>query len=182
MPTGNKGLINHISNMVAPQVCGDADGINSTWKIVKSKIHIKEEKKSNYDKNFPPLKMMKTCTPTTNNNSKDDSGSRSSKSNNTNKTPTRKPSIKPLQVTPNIDEVKIVQVPTAFDKNDKVDMSTISSSSSEQGYFSSSSEDSESIQQEVHNDVNKSVLSTKPLREERRRKEEEQISRFIAKI
>ena len=51
--------------MVAPQVCGDTDGINSTWKIVKSKRRIKEEKKSNYDKNFPPLRMMKTSTPTT---------------------------------------------------------------------------------------------------------------------
>ena len=39
--------------------------------------------------------MMKTSTPTTKNNSKkDDSSSRSSKSNSTNKTPTRKPSIK----------------------------------------------------------------------------------------
>ena len=89
MPTGNKGMINHISNMLAPQVCGDADGINSTWKIIKSKRCIKEEKKSNYDKNFPPLKIMKTSTPTTKKNSKDDSGSRSSKYSNTNKTPTR---------------------------------------------------------------------------------------------
>ena len=60
--------------MVAPQVCGDTDGIDSMWKIVKSKRHIKEEKKSNYNKNFPPLKMMKTSTPTTKNNSKNDSG------------------------------------------------------------------------------------------------------------
>ena len=78
MPTGNKGMTNHISNMVTPQVFGDADGIDSTWKIVKSKRHIKEEKKSNYNKNFPPLKMMKTSTPTTKNSSKDHSGSRSS--------------------------------------------------------------------------------------------------------
>ena len=26
MPTGNKGMINQLSNMVAPQVCGDTDG------------------------------------------------------------------------------------------------------------------------------------------------------------
>ena len=89
MPTGNKGMINHISNMVAPQVCGDADEINSTWKIVKSKRHITEEKKSNYNNNFPLLRMMKTSTPNTKNNSKDDPGSRSLKSNNTNKTPTK---------------------------------------------------------------------------------------------
>ena len=53
MLTGNKGMINHISNMIAPQVCGDTDGINSTWKIVSSKRCIKEEKKSNYDKKIP---------------------------------------------------------------------------------------------------------------------------------
>ena len=133
MPTGNKGMINQLSNMVAPQACGDADGINSMWKIVKSKRCIKEQKKSDYDKNFPPLRMMKTSTPTTKNNSKDDSGSRSSKSNSTNKTPTRKLSIKPRRGTPKIDDVKIVQVPTAFDKNDKDDMSIVSSSSNEQG-------------------------------------------------
>ena len=75
MPTGNKEMINHISNMVVPQVCGDADENDSTWKIVKSKRRIKEEKKSNYDKNFPSLKMIKTRTPTTKNNTKDDSGS-----------------------------------------------------------------------------------------------------------
>ena len=173
MPTGNKGMINQLSNMVAPQVCGDTDGINSTWKIVKSKRRIKEEKKSNYDKNFPPLRMMKTSTPTTKKNSKDDSSSRSSKSNSTNKTPTRKPSIKSRRVTPNIDNVKIVQVPNAFDKNDKDDMLTVSSSSNEQGYFSSSSEDLESVQQEVQNNVNESVLSIKQLREQKRRKEEE---------
>ena len=77
MPTENKGMINQLSNMVAPQVYGDTVGINSTWKIVKSKRHIKEEKKSNYDKNFHPLRIMKTSTPTTKNNSKDDSSSRS---------------------------------------------------------------------------------------------------------
>ena len=92
MPTGNKGMINQLSNMVAPQVYGDTDRINSTWKIFKSKRRIKEEKKSNYDKNFPSLRMIKTSTPTTKNNSKkDDSGSRSSKCNSTNKTPTRSP-------------------------------------------------------------------------------------------
>ena len=52
----------------------------------------------------------------------------------------------------------IIQVPNAFDKNDKDDMLTVSSSSSEQGYFSGSSEDLELIQQEAHNDVNEYVL------------------------
>ena len=115
--------------------------------------------------------MMKASTPSTKNNSKDDSGSRSSKSNSTNKTPTRKPSIKSCWVTPNVDEDKIVQVPTVFDKNDKDDMSTVSSSPNEQGYCSSSSEDLESVQQEVQNDVNESILNIKQLREQKRTKE-----------
>ena len=42
------------------------------------------------------------------------------------------------------------------DKNDKDVMSTVSSSSNEQGYFSSSSEDLEPVQQEVQNNVLKS--------------------------
>ena len=108
MPTGNKGMINHISNMVAPQVCGDANGNDSAWKIVKSKKQLREEKKSNYDKNFPPLQVIRPSTPTSKNNTKDDSGSRSSKSNSTNKTPTRKPSTKLRRVTPNVNEIKIV--------------------------------------------------------------------------
>ena len=112
----------YISNIFTPQVCGDAEGNDSTWKTVKSKRYIKEEKKSNYDKNLPPLKMMNTSSPTTKNNTKDDSGSTSSKSNNTNKTITRQPSIKLCQVTPDADEIKIVQVPTTFDRNDEDDI------------------------------------------------------------
>ena len=146
--------------MVAPQVFGDADGNDSTWEIVKRKKCIEEEKKSNYDKNFPPFKMIKTRKPTTKNNTKDDSGSRSSKSNSTNKTPTRKPPIKLCRVTPDVDEIKIVQVPTILNKNDEDDMSTISSSSNE-GYFSSSSEDTGLIQQEQHNGINESKLNIK---------------------
>ena len=70
-----------------------------------------------------------------------------------------------------------------FDKKDKDDMSTVSSSSNEQGYFSSSSEDSESIQQEVHDDVNEFTLNLKQLKEQKKRKEEEEeIRRTIAKI
>ena len=61
-------------------------------------------------------------------------------------------------------------------------MLTVSSSSNEQGYFSSSSKDLESVQQEIQNDVNESVLSIKQLREQKRRKEEQEISRIIAKI
>ncbi len=40
MPQGNKGLVNHISNMVAPQVSGQNNDNNSTWKIVEFKKEI----------------------------------------------------------------------------------------------------------------------------------------------
>ena len=60
-------------------------------------------------------------------------------------------------------------------------MSTVSSSSNE-GYFSSSSEDTESIQQKEHNDVNESKLNIKRLKAQKKNKEEEEISRIIAKI
>ena len=52
-------------------------------------------------------------------------------------------------------------------------MLTASSSSNEQGYFSSSSDDLESVQQEVHNNVNESVLSIKQLREQKRRNKQD---------
>ena len=89
-----------------------------------------------------------------------------------------------------------MQVPTTLDKNDEDDMMTVSSSLNK-GYFSSSSEDSESIQQEVHDGVNESVLDIIQLTAEKKRKEKErkekerkgkerkeegEISRIIAKI
>ena len=102
--------------------------------------------------------------------------------------PTRKPSIKLCRVTPDVDEIKIMQALTTIDKNDEGDMSIVSSSLNE-GYFSSSSEDSESIRQEVHDGVNESILDIKQLKiqkerkgKERKEEEEEEISRIIAKI
>ena len=65
-----------------------------------------------------------------------------------------------------------MQVPTTLDKNDEDDMMTVSSSLNK-GYFSSSSEDSESIQQEVHDGVNESVLDIIQLTAEKKRKEKE---------
>ena len=62
-----------------------------------------------------------------------------------------------------------MQVPTTLDKNDEDDMMTVSSSLNK-GYFSSSSEDSESIQQEVHDGVNEFTLNLKQLKEQKKRK------------
>ena len=74
-----------------------------------------------------------------------------------------------------------MQVPTIFDKNDEDDTLTVSSSLNE-WYFSSSSEDSELIQQEVHFGVIESILDIKQLKAQKKKKEEEEISRFLAKI
>ena len=56
MPKGIQGMINLNSNMVAPQVNSDNNVDASNWKIVKSKRQLREERKSNYNLNFPPLK------------------------------------------------------------------------------------------------------------------------------
>ena len=61
-------------------------------------------------------------------------------------------------------------------------MSTVSSSSSEHGYFSSSSEDTEPIQQIEHHDSFKPKLNLKQLKAHKKRKEEAEISRIIARI
>ena len=112
MPKGLKGMINLNSNIVAPQVSGDDNGDDSTWKIVKIRRTIKEQRKSNYNKNFPPVQFVTTETTFNEETNKDDSGSKTSGSSNANRTPSKKPSIKLRKVSPNIDTLKIVQVPT----------------------------------------------------------------------
>ena len=141
MPTGSKGLINHISNMVAPQVSGSNNDNNSVWKLVKTKRQLKDERKWKNDKSFPPLPVLSSATD--NDNKTDDGRKKSSKSIKLFTTPTKKPSIKLRKVTPEVNKLKIVQVKTQQDDKDQDDMSTISSSSNE-GYFSNySSDDSE---------------------------------------
>ena len=83
MPTGNKGLINHISNMVAPQVSGSNYDNNSTWKIVKSKKQLKEERKWKYDKAFPPPPVLSSARK--NDNNSDNESKTSSKSSKSSK-------------------------------------------------------------------------------------------------
>ena len=102
MPTGNKGLINHISNMVAPQVSDSNYNNNSTWKIVKSKKQLKEERKWKYDKAFPPLPVLSSARD--NENNSDNESKTSSKSHKSSKVPTKKPSIKLRKVTPKMKE------------------------------------------------------------------------------
>ena len=144
MPTGNKGLINHISNMVAPQVSGTNNNNNSAWKIVKTKKQLKDEKKWKDDKSFPPLPVLSSATD--DDHKTDDGSKKSSRSIKLLKTPTKKPSIKLRKVTPEAKELKVIQVKTEQKENDQDDMSTISSSSNE-GYFSSYSSD-DSVEEE----------------------------------
>ena len=54
MPTGSKGLIKHISNMVAPQVSGLSNE-DSTWKIVTHKKKTKKEESFFTNEEFPLL-------------------------------------------------------------------------------------------------------------------------------
>ena len=97
MPKGNKGLINHISNMVAPQVSGFDNDNNSAWKIVKSKRQLKEERKWKKDKSFPPLPVLSSAIK---NEDGSDDDSKSSSSIKSFITPKRKTSIKLRRVTP----------------------------------------------------------------------------------
>ena len=138
MPTGSKGLINHISNMVAPQVSGSNDDNNSAWKLVKTKKQLKEERKWKNDKSFPPLPVLSSAND--DNNKSDDESMKSSRSIKLFTTPTKKPSIKLCKVTPEANEMKIVQVKSQEHDMDQDDMSTVSSSSNE-GYFSNYSSD-----------------------------------------
>ena len=106
MPTGSKGLINHISNMVAPQVSGSNN--NSTWKVVKTKQQLKEDQKWKYNKSFPPLTALSSAQD--NDDKSDDDSTKSSKSSKSFRTPTKKPHIKIFKVTPEDNEIKIVEV------------------------------------------------------------------------
>ena len=145
MPTGNKGLINHISNMVAPQVSGSNYNNNSTWKIVKSKKQLKEERKWKNDKAFPPLPVLSSASK--NGDNSNDESRNSSKSPKPSKTSTKKPSIKLRKLTRDMKEIKINHPESQGPDKDKDDMSTVSSSSFE-GYFSSSSSE-ESTEEEI---------------------------------
>ena len=107
MPQGNKGLINHISNIIAPQVSGFGNDNNSTWKNVKSKRQLKEDRKWKKDKSFPPLPVLSSAVK---NEDGSDDDSKSSSSIKSFTTPKRKISIKLCRVTPESKEIKIVQV------------------------------------------------------------------------
>ena len=54
MPTGSKGMINQLSNMVAQLVSGQGKN-DTTWKIVTGKKTKKQAKELFKNEDFPPL-------------------------------------------------------------------------------------------------------------------------------
>ena len=104
------------------------------WKIIKSQRQLREERNSKYNLNFPPLQSVSSKTSKAYRN--ETTSTKTTKSTNLDKTPSRKLSTKIRKVTPNIDEVKIIKVPKVT-KECEDEMLTVSSSSYE-GYFSSS--------------------------------------------
>ena len=61
MTTGSKGMINQLSNMVAPQVSGQGKN-DSTWKIVLGKKTKKQAKELFKNEDFPPLPKPSSTT------------------------------------------------------------------------------------------------------------------------
>ena len=61
MPTGNKGMINQLSNMVAPQVSRQGKN-DSTWKTVAGKKTKKQVKELFKKEDFPPLPKSSSVT------------------------------------------------------------------------------------------------------------------------
>ena len=100
MPTGSKGMINQLSNMVAPQVNGHGKN-DTTWKIVTGKRTKKQAKELFDDEDFPPLPKPSSATL----DNKDDMDTSSDK------TPKHSPACAKTQrnmakITPDIDSVK----------------------------------------------------------------------------
>ena len=142
-------MINLNSNMVAPQVSSDNNGDASNCKIVKSKRQLREEKKSKYHLNFSPLpsvssqgsKPLKKRTKSV----------KTEKSTDLDHTPSKGPSSKICKIAPSIDEVKIIKVPNVTQESED-DMSTVSSSSYE-GFFSSSDSSEEEGDEIAHTPI-----------------------------
>ena len=122
MPTGSKGLINQLSNMVAPQVSGHGN-TKSTWTIVTNKKNKRKAQELFKKEDFPPLPEPSSAIMDT-----------SSYKANVHP-PTRvKLQKNVIKITPDIDMSKLK---TSREKNLKTnedDKSTVSSSTSESIY------------------------------------------------
>ena len=109
------------------------------WKIIKSQRQLREERNSKYNLNFPPLQSVSSNIFKAHRN--ETTSTKATKSIDSDKTPSRKPSAKIRMVTPNVNEEKNFKVPKVT-KECEDDMLTVSSSSYE-GYFSSSDSEEE---------------------------------------
>ena len=165
--------------MVAPQVSGTNNNNNSAWKIVKTRRQLKDEKKWKDDKSFPPLPVLSSAID--DDHKTDDGSKKSSRSIKLFTTPTKKPSIKLRKVTPEANELKIVQIKTEQNVKEQDDMLTISSSSNE-GYFSSSSSD-DSIQEEDRKAKRTAFrIQCKQERLKKRKQQEMELDKIIERI
>ncbi len=138
MPTGSKGLSNHISNMVAPQIVVQTMTTTPRGNLSKQRNNSRMKESGKMTKSFPPLPVLSSATDDDNNT--DDVSKKSSRSIKLFTTPTKKPSIKLRKVIPEANEMKLVQVKSQQDDKDQDDMLTISSPSNK-GYFSNYSSD-----------------------------------------
>ena len=124
MPTGSKGMINQLSNMVAPQVSGQGKN-DSTWQIVTGKNNSKQPKELFKNEDFPPLPKPSTVA-LDNQNDMDIS------SNKTKHIHSRAKLQKNIaKITPYIKSIKLRNQRARTNKNCEDDKSTISSLSKE---------------------------------------------------
>ena len=125
MPTGSKGMINQLSNMVSPQVSGQGKN-DTTRKIVTGKRTKKQVKELFNDGDFPPLPKPSSVTL----DNKDDMDTSSDKT--TKHSPARSKTQRNMaKITPDIKYIKQRNQHTRTNKNCEDDKSTISSSSKE---------------------------------------------------
>ena len=135
MPTGSKGLINQLSNMVAPQVSGQGDK-EPTWNIVTHKKKNKRKAKDLFTKeDFPPLSEPSSATPR--NQDKEHVLQIKTKEHS----PTKCEPKKVVNITPDIDKAKRNKLRAGDLKNDDDNISHVSSSTKNTNQDDKNSED-----------------------------------------
>ena len=158
--------------MVAPQINGVNNADASNWKIVKSKRHLREERKSNYNLNSPPLQSASSL------------GSKTYKN--------KSPSIKTTKSTDSSQSSQghsegwwsqNHKSPKSNTGKCEDDMSTVSSSSHE-GFFSSDGSDTEEEKNTSIKSIqnNKDISTSQNNNDSKDYDEDEELNKIIAKI
>ena len=175
MPTGSKGMINQLSNMVAPQVNGQGKN-DTTWKIVTGKRAKKQGKGLFDEEDFPPLPEPSPAT----SDNKDDMDTSSDK------TPKHSPARAKTRrnmakITPDIDNVKTRIQRAKTDNHKEDDKSTISSSSkgTNKGIDTKTDKDPEEIIKSARRSLR---IKQKQEKLKKRMMEEEKLNKIIKKI